>query len=151
VFSHDSKKGTRHGCYKTTAKTIIDSCHPRKAPCPTCGTLGRRKRIRIRLVRSIAFQQELWREVRYGEYVAKCQCCKSFHSHPEDVEQKAKYDNKVRQAVLDCILVDKLNATTVQKAMKRDFYLHQAVENQDIRPSNIGRTPEPIANTWHAS
>jgi hypothetical protein len=67
------------------------------------------------------------------------------------LEQKAKYDNKVRQAVLDCILVDKLNATTVQKAMKRDFYLHQAVENQDRRPSNIGRTPEPIANTWHAS
>ena len=62
-------------------------------------------------------------EVHYGEYVAKCQCCKSFHSHPEDVEQKAKYDNKVRQAVLDRILVDKLNTTTVQQAMKRDFYL----------------------------
>jgi Transposase len=39
------------------------------------------------------------------------------------VEQKAKYDNKVRQAVLDRILVDKLNTTTVQQAMKRDFYL----------------------------
>jgi len=65
----------------------------------------------------------LWREVHYGEYVAKCQCCKTFHTHPEDIEPKAKYDNKVRQAVIDRILVDKLNATTVQQALKRDFYL----------------------------
>ena len=74
-------------------------------------------------MRSLAFQQELWREVHYGEYIAKCQCCKSFHTHPADVELKAKYDNQVRQAVLDRILVDKLNTTTVQQAMQRDFAL----------------------------
>jgi hypothetical protein len=65
----------------------------------------------------------LWREIHYGEYVAKCQCCKTFHTHPEDIEPKAKYDNKVRQAVIDRILVDKLNATTVQQSMKREFLL----------------------------
>lgn len=75
------------------------------------------------MVRSLAFQQELWREVHYGEYVAKCECCKTFRSHPEDIEPKAKYDNQVRQAVLDRILDDKLNATTVQQAMQRDFLL----------------------------
>lgn len=74
-------------------------------------------------MRSIAFRQELWREVHYGEYVAKCECCKTFRTHPEDIEPKAKYDNQVRQAVLDRILDDKLNATKVQKAMKRDFLL----------------------------
>lgn len=89
----------------------------------SCGKLGRRERIRVRLVRSIASQQELWREVRYGEYVAKCTCCKSFRSHPEDIAPKAKYDNQVRQAVIDRILVDILNSTTVQKSMKRDFLL----------------------------
>lgn len=75
------------------------------------------------MVRSLAFQQELWREVHYGEYVAKCNCCKSFRTHPEDIEPKAKYDNQVRQAVLDRILVDKLNSITVQQSMKRDFLL----------------------------
>jgi hypothetical protein len=65
----------------------------------------------------------LWREVHYGEYVAKCQCCQSFHSHPQDIDLKAKYDHKVRQAVLDRILVDKLNATKIQEALKRDFLL----------------------------
>jgi len=105
------------------SKTILDSCHPRKAPCPKCGQLGRRIRIRVRRVRSIAFQQELWREVHYGEYVAKCRCCKSFRTHPEDVEPKAKYDNKVRQAVIDRILSDKLNAATVLQSMARDFLL----------------------------
>ena len=74
-------------------------------------------------MRSIAFQQELWREVRYGEYIAKCPCCKSFHTHPEDIDQKAKYDHKVRQAVLDRILVDKASTAAVQDAMKRDFLL----------------------------
>ena len=56
---------------KTPAKTIRETCHPRKAPCPKCGKLGRRKRIQVRRVRSIAFQQELWRVIHYGEYVAK--------------------------------------------------------------------------------
>ena len=85
--------------------------------------MGRRKRIRTRRVRSLAWRRELWREVHYGEYVAKCQCCKSFHTHPADIELKAHYDNQVRQAVLDRILVDKLNATAVQQAMQRDFFL----------------------------
>jgi len=75
------------------------------------------------MVRSLAFGQELWREVHYGEYVAKCQCCKSFHTHPADIDLKAKYDHQVRQAVLDRILHDKLNTATVQKAMQRDFLL----------------------------
>lgn len=108
---------------KTPAKTIRESCHPRKAPCPKCGKFGRRKRIRIRRVRSIAFQQELWREVHYGEYAAKCHCCKTFRSFPEDIEPKARYDNKVRQAVIDRILFDKLNTTTVGQALERDFLL----------------------------
>ena len=61
--------------------------------------------------------------MHYGEYAAKCECCKTFRSQPEDIEPKAKYDNKVRQAVIDRILEDKLNATTVQQAMQRDFLL----------------------------
>ena len=34
----------------------------------------------MRRVRSIAFQQELWREVYYGEYISNCLCCKSFRT-----------------------------------------------------------------------
>lgn len=75
------------------------------------------------MVRSLAFGQELWREVHYGEYVAKCECCKTFRTHPDDIAPKAKYDNRVRQAVIDRILIDKLNAATVQHAMERDFLL----------------------------
>jgi hypothetical protein len=75
------------------------------------------------LVRSLAFGRELWREIHYGEYVAKCGCCKTFRTHPEDVEPRARYDNQVRQAVIDRILIDKLNAATVRQAMERDFLL----------------------------
>ena len=96
---------------------------PRKMPCAKCGALARRKRIRNRKVRSLAFKETLWLEVQYGEYIAKCECCVSFHSCPEGIDPKAKYDHKVRQAVIDRILVDKLNTATIQEAMKRDFLL----------------------------
>lgn len=85
--------------------------------------MGRRKRIRTRKVRSLCYQQILWLEIYYGEYVAKCDCCKAFHSHPPDVDLKAKYDHKVRQAVIDRILQDKLNLSAVQASMQRDFLL----------------------------
>ena len=89
--------------------------------CPSCGRLGRRKRVRTRKVRSLCYQQILWLQIHYGEYVARCECCKSFHSHPPDVDLKAKYDHQVRQAVIDRILHDKLNLSAVQASMKRDF------------------------------
>ena len=85
--------------------------------------MGRRKRIRTRKVRSLCYQQILWLQIHYGEYVAKCDCCKSFHSHPSGVDLKAKYDHEVRQAVIDRILQDKLNLSAVQASMQRDFLL----------------------------
>ncbi len=104
--------------------------------CPTCGKAGRRKRIRSRKVRSLCYQQILWLEVRYGEYIASCDCCKSFHSHPPGVDLKAKYDHKVRQAVIDRILQDKLNLSAVQQSIERDFllklssgYIYRALEH----------------------
>ena len=63
----------------------------------------------------------MWLEIHYGEYRSKCDCCGSFHSHPDDVDLKAKYDHKVRQAVIDRILCDKLNLSSVQASMQRDF------------------------------
>ena len=91
--------------------------------CPTCGKMGRRKRTRTRKVRSLCYQQIVWLQIHYGQYVAKCDCCKTFHSHPPDVDLKAKYDHKVRQAVIDRILQDKLNLSAVQASMQRDFLL----------------------------
>ena len=52
-----------------------------------------------------------------------CHPRKAACTHPEDIGPKAKYDNQVGQAVLDRILVDKLNSTTVQQVMERDFLL----------------------------
>jgi hypothetical protein len=72
-------------------------------------------------VRSLCYQQIFWLEIHYGEYRAKCDCCKSFHSHPDHVDLKAKYDHRVRQAVIDRILNDKLNLSAVQASMQRDF------------------------------
>jgi hypothetical protein len=60
-------------------------------------------------------------DVHYAEYQARCGCCKFFRSWPVGVPQKADYDDRVRQAVLDRILQDGLNVERTRSAMKRDF------------------------------
>jgi hypothetical protein len=99
------------------------SCAPKKAPCPTCGQLARRKRTHQREVRTIAYKEIAILRITYGEYQSRCHCCKSFRTQPDDVLPKAKYDNKVRQAVLDGILEDQLNVEAVRRRMQRDFLL----------------------------
>jgi hypothetical protein len=109
---------------ETPTRSIKINFAPRKMACSKCGTFARRKRIRNREVKSLAFKETIWLDVQYGEYIAKCDCCVSFQSCPEGIDAKCKYDHKVRQAVIDRILVDKLNTVTIQEAMKRDFLLN---------------------------
>jgi hypothetical protein len=108
---------------KAPVRVIPVCCAQKKAPCPTCGKMGRRKRIHCRDVRTIAYKEIVVLRVSYGEYESRCQCCKSFRTHPDDVLPKAKYDNKVRQAVLEGILEDQLNVEAVRRRMQRDFLL----------------------------
>lgn len=104
-------------------RVIPVCCARKKAPCPSCGKLGRRKRTHCRDVRTIAYKEIVILRITYGEYESRCQCCKSFRTHPEDVLPKAKYDNKVRAAVLEGILEDQLNVEAVRRRMHRDFLL----------------------------
>jgi transposase-like protein len=104
-------------------RVIPVRCAPKKAPCPSCGKLGRRKRTHQRDVRTIAYKEIVVLRITYGEYESRCDCCKSFRTHPDDVLPKAKYDNKVREAVLEGILEDQLNVEAVRRRMQRDFLL----------------------------
>ena len=104
-------------------RTIPVHCAPCKAPCPTCGKLGRRKATHNRQVRTIAYKQVVFLDVTYGEYRARCGCCTTFRTTPPGVEPRALYDNKVRQAVLDRILDDGMSAERVIASMRRDFSL----------------------------
>ena len=105
------------------AVVIPICCAPKKAPCPRCGKLGKRKRKLTRKVRTIAYKQITFLRISYGEYAARCRCCKTFRTHPDNVLPKAKYDNKVREAVLDGILDDHLNVEGVRRRLERDFSL----------------------------
>jgi hypothetical protein len=98
-------------------------CAPKRAPCPTCGRLGRRKRLLHRRLRSLAYQQPAWLDVTYAEYQTRCSCCKFFRTWPLDVPPKADYDASVRTAVLDRLLRDRLNVELTKAAMQRDFFL----------------------------
>lgn len=103
--------------------TIPISCCPKKAPCPTCGKLGRRKGVLNRQVRSIAYHQVVFLDVTYGEYRAPCQCSVTFRTIPPGVELKARYDDKVRQAVLDRILKGDMGVERVIQSLHHDFLL----------------------------
>jgi Transposase len=96
---------------------------PKRAPCPTCGRLGRRKRILHRRLRTLVYHAVAWLEVTYAEYRSRCGCCKYFRTWPLDVPQKADYDATIRQAVLDRLLRDRLNVEQTKAAMQRDFLL----------------------------
>jgi hypothetical protein len=98
-------------------------CAPKTHPCPSCGKSGRRKRHLRRRIRSLAYRQEAFLDVRYAEYKARCGCRRYFRSWPLDVPAKADYDEAVRQAVLDRLLDDGLNVERTRAAMKRDFLL----------------------------
>jgi MULE transposase domain len=108
------------------APTVISipvSCAPQKAPCPTCGKLGTRVRIGQRAVRTIAYQAIASLKITYGEYAARCECCTTFRTSPDGVLPRAKYDGKVRQAVLDRIIDDGMNVEATRRSLKRDFLL----------------------------
>ena len=104
-------------------RTIPVRCAPAKAPCPTCGKIGRRKATHHRLVRTIAYKQVVYLDLTYGEYRACCGCCTTFRTTPPGVEPRALYDNTVRQAVLDRILEDGMSVERVIASMRRDFLL----------------------------
>src|SRR5262249_9128531 len=99
-------------------------CAPKKAPCPKCGKLAKRVRTGERKVRTIVYQQIAYLQIPYGEYKARCACCSTFRTSPEDVLPRCKYDNKVHQAVLDRILDDGMNVEATLHSLKRDFYLN---------------------------
>src|SRR4051812_10942290 len=94
------------GTEAPTSVVIPVHCAPKKAPCPRCGKRGRRKRTLTRAVRTLAYKAVAFLEVTYGEYAARCGCCTTFRNRPEGVPPKAKYDNRVRDLVLDRLLKD---------------------------------------------
>jgi hypothetical protein len=108
---------------KPGEKVVPVYCRPKSYPCPKCGRRGHRKRLCDRYVRSIGYGVVVWLHVLYAAYTARCDCCKTFRSCPPDICPKADYDNLVRQAVLNRILDDGMNADRTRKAMKRDFLL----------------------------
>lgn len=96
---------------------------PKKAPCPHCGQLGTRRHILERTVRDIAYQSIVILRLVTGEYNASCSCCVTFRTQVAGVEAKAKYTNRVRDAVLDRLLDDRMSMEQIQRALQRDFQL----------------------------
>jgi Transposase len=107
--------------------TVVDIpvfCAPKKAPCPRCGKKARRVRTHERRVRSIEYRQIVFLKITVGEYQARCGCCATFRTSPEGILPRHKYDNKVREAVLDRILDDGMNVEATRHSLERDFFLN---------------------------
>jgi Transposase len=99
-------------------------CAPKKAPCPKCGKYARRKRaLSPRWVRTVAFKKIAYLKITCGEYQARCQCCRTFRNAPKDVLPRARYDNKVRDLVLDRIFKDGMNIEQTRHSIRREFLL----------------------------
>jgi transposase-like protein len=99
------------------------SCAPKTFPCPHCGKSGRRKDVHTRRVRDIAYREILFLEIEVGEYRARCSCCKTFRAQVEGIEPRAEYTNRVREAVIDRLLDDKMSMERLRLSLARDFHL----------------------------
>jgi transposase-like protein len=119
-FLQDASMGTE----ALTPVVIPLHCAPKKAPCPTCGKPGRRKRKVTRRVRTVVYKAIAFLEITCGEYAARCDCCTTFRNTPEGVLPKALYDNKVRDLVLDRILKDGMNVEQTLESLRREFLLN---------------------------
>jgi Transposase len=111
----------------TDAPTIVTlpvRCAPKKARCPKCGKLGRRKRtLPPRRVRTVVYQAIAYLEITGGEYQARCDCCTTFRNSPEGVLPRATYDNKVRDLVLERIIEDGMSIERTLQSLRREFLL----------------------------
>lgn len=112
------------GTNAPTIVTIPVRCAPKKAPCPKCGKLGRRKRtLPPRKVRTVVYMTIAYLEITGGEYQARCDCCTTFRNAPEGVLPRALYDNKVRDLVLARIIEDGMNIERTLQSLRREFLL----------------------------
>jgi hypothetical protein len=74
-------------------------------------------------VRTVAYKAVAYLEVTYGEYAARCNCRTTFRNTPEGVLPKARYDNKVRDLVLDRLLKDGMSIERTLGSLRREFLL----------------------------
>jgi hypothetical protein len=107
-----------------TPVVIPIHCAPKKAPCPRCGKRGHRKRVlKPRRVRTVAYKAVAFLEVTGGEYQARCDCCTTFRNSPEGVLPRATYDNKVRDLVLGRVIEDGMSIERLLKSLRREYLL----------------------------
>jgi hypothetical protein len=98
-------------------------CVPKTFPCPHCGKHGHRKDVHRRRVRDIAYREIVILEIEVGEYRARCDCCKTFRATLDGIEPRAEYTNRVREAVIDRLLDDRMSMEALRQALQRDFHL----------------------------
>ncbi len=100
---------------------------PKRCPCPTCGTSGRRVRTRTRNARHLAHRQPVFWTIVCGVYAAACACAKFFTSTVEGVALRCGYTDAVRQKVIDLLVRDHLSVYKVQRHLREDFFLDVSV------------------------
>src|SRR3954469_5696834 len=112
------------GTEAPTPVVIPVHCAPKKAPCPTCGKSGRRKRkLPPRRVRTVAYKAVAFLKITGGEHQARCGCCKTFRNTPEQVLPRALYDNKVRDLVLGRLVEDGMSIERTLESLRREYFL----------------------------
>jgi transposase-like protein len=71
----------------------------------------------------VAYKAVAYLAITGGEYQARCDCCTTFRSTPEQVLPRALYDNKVRDLVLERVVADGMSIERTLASLRREFLL----------------------------
>ena len=94
---------------------------PRKWPCPSCGTLGKRFGFRQREAVDAALGCCAVLRVTVGLYKAQCRCQRMFESFHPELPKGWRFSRTVRDLVVRAVVRDKLTVDDARQRLREDF------------------------------
>jgi hypothetical protein len=102
--------------------------HPRLYRCPSCGTKGRRVRIRSRRIHHVGPPgRKSWLVGHVGVYKAACGCCQYFQAPMKEAPAKGLYSYGVRNMIANALIRDRMPYSLVQRRLAEDHHLSVSV------------------------
>jgi transposase len=128
--------------FPDTKIKLISRMH-KKAPCPSCGRVCRRRSRGERQLRDLGLTHPVVLEVHYSKHY--CSSCEQYFNAPmEDLaEPGSLFTSEVKKKALATVLQDRVPLRKAVDRMLRDFYVHVPLSTLQAWVSSAGEKNLP--------